>query len=251
MLTKETLDELINNSEYSDCIKDAAPHRVKIIEECTPKMKELQEDYLAEMIKADYKDVSRIMAKLKLDKKDLEAKAEYAKWKKNVMNEFRATLNCIHPNENQTPSVGMVYAAGKMLKYINRTDIIDAAFEDKSIIVNFKSLEDTNAYFKSKDVRDVMIDIFQQADEVQGMICENADKIKYDYYEMLPAEVRYDSKTNKHGLKQANFCALVKHKAMGLIKDMDKYTKYINAQLENNNNNIDRECIMVATTKNM
>ena len=76
MLTKETLDELINNSEYSDCIKDAAPHRVKIIEECTPKMKELQEDYLAEMIKADYKDVSRIMAKLKLDKKDLEAKAE-------------------------------------------------------------------------------------------------------------------------------------------------------------------------------
>lgn len=250
-MTKETLDEIINNSEFSDCIKDAAPHRVKIIETLTPKMKELQKDYIEMMVKADYRSVADILAKLKLDKKDAEAKAEYAKWRKRVMDEFHATLKAIHPNEGQTPSVGMIYLGGRMLKYIDRGDIVDSVLQDKHIIMKFSNLEDDNEYFAKSDTKAMLIDIFQQADETQGAICENADKIKKDYYDMLPTELKFDSKTNKRGLKQANFCALVRHKAMGMIKDQDKYTKYINTQIENNNCNIDREEIMMGTTKQM
>lgn len=250
-MTQETLDEIINNSEFSECIADAAPHRVKIIETLAPKMKELQNDYVEMMVKADYLSVADILAKLKLDKKDAEAKAEYAKWRKKVMDEFHATLKAIHPNEGQTPSVGSIYLAGRMLNYIGRSDIVTAVLQDKNITMKFSDLADGNEYFANPDTKAMLVDIFQQADETQGEICENADKIKKDIYDMLPTELKFDSKTNKRGLKQANFCALVRHKAMGMIKDQDKYTKYINAQIENNNCNIDREEIMMGKTKQM
>lgn len=37
--------------------------------------------------------------------------------------------------------------------------------EDKNITMTFKKLEDTNSYFDNDDVRAVMKDIFEQADE--------------------------------------------------------------------------------------
>lgn len=250
-MTREELDTIINNSEFSECINEAAPHRVKIIQDIGPKMRELQNDFVAEMTKAGYGNIEAINSKLKLDKKDAEAKAEYNAWRKKVMNVFRATLKSIHPNENQHPTIGMIYLAGKILNYIGREDLVNEVMEDKNITVHFKKLEDCYDYFKSKDAHDVMVDIFAQADETQAQMCENADAIKKDIYETLPSDVRYDSKTNKHGLKQANFCALVRHKAMGIIKDQDKFTKYLNTQLENNTNNIDRENIMMGKTKQM
>lgn len=250
MITKEQIDSIINEPEFNECIASAAPHRVKIIQDISPKMKELQQDFAQEMENAGFGTIKSIRDKLKLDKKDAEANAELKSWNKKVMNLFRATLKAIHPNENQTPSVGMIYTAGKILNYIGRDDIVNGVLEDKNITVSFKKLEDCYEYFANKDAKDVMTDIFQQADETQGQMCENADAIK-DKFDLLPESVRYDSKTNKHGIKLPNFCALVRHKAMGAIKDADKYTKYISAQVENSNNAIDRESIIASKTQQM
>ena len=250
MITKEQIDSIINEPEFNECIASAAPHRVKIIQDISPKMKELQQDFAREMENAGFGTIKSIRDKLKLDKKDAEANAELKLWNKKVMNLFRATLKAIHPNENQTPSVGMIYTAGKILNYIGRDDIVNGVLDDKNITVSFKKLEDCYEYFTSKDAKDVMTDIFQQADETQGQMCENADAIK-DKFDLLPESVRYDSKTNKHGIKLPNFCALVRHKAMGSIKDADKYTKYISAQVENSNNAIDRESIIASKTQQM
>jgi len=100
MLTKEAIDDIINNSEFSECINDAAPHRVKIIKDISPKMKEHQKDFIMEMTKANYDNVADINNKLKLDKKDAEANASYKQWNKKMMGIFRAILKSIHPNEN-------------------------------------------------------------------------------------------------------------------------------------------------------
>ena len=45
-MTKEALDSIINNSEFSKCINEAAPYRVKIMQDLTPQMKEVQNDFL-------------------------------------------------------------------------------------------------------------------------------------------------------------------------------------------------------------
>ena len=65
-------------------------------------------------------------------------------------------------------------------------------------------------------------------------------------YNLLP---KPDKDTNKKGLKEGHFQALVRHKAMGMIKDKDKFTRYINTQVDNSNNNIDREEVILEKTK--
>lgn len=251
-MTKEALDSIINNSEFTECINEAAPYRVKIMQDIAPQMKEVQDEFIQTMIAADWKGVSKTIERLKQDKKDEDAKDAYSKWKKGVMNIFRATLKTIHPNENQVPSIGMLYTAGSMLTYIGKEDLIVGNENfDKDNPLKFKKLEDINQSFNDENMRGKMQQIFMDADEIQGMMCENADIIKKDIFMKLPTSVRYDKEINKRGLKESHFQALVKHKAMGMIKDKEKYTKYISSQVENTNNNIDREEVILGKTEQM
>ena len=94
-MTDELLETILNNSEFTDCINDAAPTQVKILQDYKPQMKELQARYLELMEEADYHGVSEIKQKLRLDKKDETAKIDYNSWKKKVMNEFKATLKAL------------------------------------------------------------------------------------------------------------------------------------------------------------
>lgn len=251
-MTQDELESILNNPEFTECINEAAPHRVKIIQDLMPQMKEVQEDFIQTMVAADWNGVKATVEKLKKDKKDEVAKDEYAKWKKRVMNVFRATLKAIHPNEGQVPSVGTLYAAGSMLVYIGKEALITGNENyDKDCPLKFKKLEDTNRFFDDDNVRAKLAQVFADADEVQSEICENSDAIKKDIFQKLPVSVKYDKDMNKRGLKESNFQALVKHKAMGMLKDKDKYTKYISSQVENINNNIDREDVMLGKTEQM
>lgn len=252
MLTTQQLDNILNNKEFNDCLAEAAPYRVKIIKDLSPQMKEVQDSYLKLMIESGYRNVKSIMDALKKDKKDETAKADYAAWRKRVMNIFRATLKTIHPNENQVPSISMLYVAGSMLEYIGRTDLISGNENyDSSKPLSFKKLEEAEKFFDNDDVRAQMKQIFSDADEVQGEMCTNNDMIKKTIYEKLPATIRFDKDINKRGIKEGHFQALVKHKAMGMIKDKEKYTKYISSQVENSENNIDREEVIREKTKQM
>lgn len=251
-MTQEMLDAVLSNPEFTDCINEAAPYRVKIMKDITPQMKEVQDAYIQLMVEADWHGVKQILDKLKLDKKDEDAKDQYAQWKKRTMGLFRATLKTIHPNENQVPSIGMLYVAGSMLEYIGKGDLITGNENvDKDAPLKFKKLEDLNPYFKDPDVKARMVQLFQDADEVQGEMCTNADMIKKDIYQKLPVSVRYDKDLNKKGLKEGHFSALVKHRAMGMVKDKETYTKYISNQVDNTNNNIDREEVILGKTKQM
>lgn len=249
-MTQELLDSLINNPEFNECIIEAAPYRVKIIQDIGPQMKEVQDSYLKLMIDADYLGVKDIMDKLKQDKHDEEAKDNYARWKKKVMNLFRATIKTIHPNENQIPSISMLYTAGSLLTYIGKEDLISSNENyDNDNPLKFKKFDVAHPYFNNEDVKAKMVQIFEDADDVQGQMCSAADEIKKTIFQKLPASIRFDKDTNKKGLKEGHFQALVRHKAMGMIKDKEKFTKYINTQVDNSHNNIDREEVILEKTK--
>lgn len=252
-MTKETINSIVNNEEFDECIKDAVPLRVKIVQDLTPQMKEIKKDYENLMVEFDYKGVSSIMAKLKLDKKDETAKLDYKMWKKSIMNLFNATLKCIQSIKDDKISIGLLYKAGKMLNYIDRSDIVSKALhiDEDYQGISFKAFEDTNPNFSSDDAKNRMKFIFKDADEVQSEIVENMDTIKVDIYDRLPSDVKYDKKLNKSGIKSGNFNQIVRNKAMGILKDKDKYTKYIETQISNSNSNIDREAIVLGTTEKM
>ena len=122
---------------------------------------------------------------------------------------------------------------------------------DKDNPLKFKKFEDMHPFFADENVRGKMQQIFMDADEVQGEMCAEADAIKKDIFQKLPTSVRYDKDLNKKGLKEGHFQALVRTKAMSLIKDKDKYTKYVSSQVENSNNNIDREEVILGKTEQM
>lgn len=252
-MTEELLENILNNSEFTECINEAAPTQVKIIQDYKPQMKELQARYLEMMEEADYHGVKDIKQKLKLDKKDEVARVDYNAWKKKCLNEFKATLKALEigSSADKVASVSIVYAAGRMLKYIGRTEIINNALQDRSTSVNFTELEDMSDYFKSEDVKVQVAEIFNQAEACQQSIVQAQNTIKIDVYERLPSELIFDSKSNKAGLKSSNFAALVRHKAMGMIKDADGYTRYISQQVDNTNANIDREEIILGKTRQM
>ena len=252
-MTEELLETIINNAEFTACIEEAAPTQVKILQDFKPQMKELQARYLEMMEEANYHDVQDIKQKLKLDKKDEVAKVDYNSWKKKVMNEFKATLKALEigSSADKVASVSTIYIAGRMLKYIGRDEIVNNALGDNSTTVSFKKLEDMGDYFKKEDAKTLLKDIFEQAEQCQQKIVNAQNSIKFDAYEKLPSELRFDPKTNKSGLKATNFCALVKHKAMGMIKDADGYTKYISQQVDNSHANIDREEIVLGKTRQM
>ena len=252
-MTEELLETIINNSEFTACIEDAAPTQVRIIQDYKPQMKELQARYLEMMEEADYHGVQEIKQKLRLDKKDETAKIDYNSWKKKVMNEFKATMKALEigSSADKVASVSTIYVAGRMLKYIGREEIINNALGDNSTTVSFKKLEDMSDYFKKEDTKTVLKDIFEQVEQCQQKIVQAQNSIKFDAYEKLPPELQFDPKTNKSGLKANNFCALVRHKAMGMIKDADGYTRYISQQVDNTNANIDREEIMLGKTRQM
>jgi len=252
-MTEELLDNILSNTDFTECINEAAPSQVRIIQDLKPQMKELQARYLEMMEEADYHGVKEIKQKLKLDKKDDLAKTDYNAWKKKCMNEFKATLKALEigSSADKVASVSIVYVAGRLLKYIGRQEIISNALGDSSTTVNFRDLEDMSDYFKKEDVKVQIVEIFNQAEACQQQIVHAQNNIKFDIYGRLPTELIFDSKTNKAGLKSSNFAALVKHKAMGMIKDADGYTKYISQQVDNTNANIDREEIMLGKTRQM
>lgn len=250
-MTQESLNLILQNTDFNNCITEAAPFRVKIIQDISPRMKDIQKRFQELMIEANYNDVSDILAKLKLDKKDEGAKSDMRVWKKELSLLFRHTLKCIHPNENQKVSIGMIYVAGKLLNYIGRDDIVSSVLEDKNVTINFKKLEDINPKFADDNMKTKLTYLFKEADECQEDMCQNADMIKKNIYDQLPDSIRYSKDSNKKGLKQSNFCSLVRHKAMAVVKDSEKYTKYIEAQVKNTSDTIDREEIMLGKTKQM
>lgn len=250
-MTEELLSTILSNPEFTKCIDEAVPSQVKIIQDLKPQMKELQARYLELMEEADYHGVKAIRDKLKLDKKDETARIDFNCWKKTCMNEFKATLKALEigSSADKVASVSIVYAAGRLLKYIGRQEIINNALEDHNTTVNFKDLEDISEYFKKEDVKIQLAELFTQAEQCQQKIVQAQNSIKIDIYEKLPSELIFDSKHNKSGLKSSNFAALVRHKAMGAIKDAIGYTKYISQQVDNCNANIDREEIVLRKTK--
>ena len=254
----DDINKLVNNADFTECIEDAAPHRIKIIKEIGPEMKRVQQEFSDLMIEANWWNgknlYNKYITERKKDKHSTAtevAKLDYQGWRKEVMKIFRVVLKCIHPNANQTPSISMLYKAGSFLNYINREDLIlNNANYDPETPLAFKKLEDINSNFKNEDIKNKMINIFIEADAVQKEMCDNADMIKIHYYNKLPDEIRFDGKENKHGIKPCHFGQLVRHEAFKIIKDSDKFKKYINTQSVNAEATVYRETIVLEKTEN-
>lgn len=234
------IDQALESKEFTDLIDEAAPYRVKIDTDYRREMKEVRDMFMDQKIKSDSK-LKEIVAKSKKNRTPEEI--EYANSAaKKANKEFNAVKRIIHPNKGSSEEaaqklVERVVEVAKLLKYIGRTDIEDA-FAAAGISITIPSLEDENPYFAQEGKPEIMADIFNQVDEVQGQICQAADKVKIDLYNELPENVRFDAKMNKKGIRASQFVKLAKTKAVALEKSMEQFDKFKESQIKKNENEL-------------
>jgi len=231
---KTFIEEAVNSAEFTEKIEEAAPYRVKIDVDYRREMKEVKDLFVKEMSKSDAK-LTAIFAKDK--KRREEDEVEYMKTAfKKASKEFQAVKKIIHPNKDGPVEaaqrlVDKVIEVAKMLKYIGK-DYITNAFSAAGIKIEIPNLEDENEYFAKEGKKEIIADIFDQADEVQGQICQASDEIKIRIFDELPDNVRFDKDSNKNGIKKGAFQKIVKAKAVKLEKSSEKATKFKEYQIK-------------------
>ena len=231
---KTFIENAVNSKEFTDKIEEAAPYRVKIDVDYRREMREVKDLFIKEIVKSDDK-LQRILEKSKKARSEDEnayAKSVY----KRAGREFQAVKKVIHPNKDGPEEaaqkiVDRVVDVAKILKFIGR-DYLTKAFANAGITIDIPDLDKENAYFAKDGKREIMTDIFDQADEVQGQICQASDEIKIRIFGELPEHVRFDSKENKNGIKKGAFQKIVKAKAVKLEQTNEKATKFKEYQVK-------------------
>ena len=231
---KTFIDKAVNSQEFTDKIDEAAPFRVKIDVDYRREMKEVKDLFIKEKTKSDL----QIQTILKKDKRTrTEEEIERLRsFFKTASKEFQAVKKVIHPNKDGPEEaaqkiVDRVVDVAKILKYIGR-DYITQAFANAGITIDIPAIEDENVYFAKEGSKEIMADIFSQADEVQGQICKASDEIKIRIFDELPEHIKFDAKENKNGIKKGAFQKIVKAKAIKLEKSSEKATKFKEYQIK-------------------
>lgn len=252
-MTKELLEQLSTNQSLTEGIKDGVPFRLKIMTDLSDQMKEVQDAYIQVLIECNYEGIADLYAKQKNDPKNDAIKDEIKAWKSKVRKQFGIIKHIIHPNPGQDiigSLISKIVLVAKMLKYIGHNELEDQLAAN-GIKIDVKTIEFENDKFDNDDIRARMSQIWTDADEVQGEICTNADEVKINIFERLDTSIKFDSKTNKSGLKAGDFVKLVKNKAIGEVKDKETYTKYMDKRRKENQHTIDKEQLMLEKNKQM
>lgn len=246
---EEEIQSLVSKPGLAEAIADGAPHRAKIMTDIGPRMRDVKGRFLELFERADWRNGQTIAKKAREDKKDAQAQADFKEWKKKASAVFRAALKTVHPNENQTPSISMLYLGGPVLEAIGRRDLVEHNPNyDHEQPLRIFPLEKSTPFFASEAARGELTAIMLEADAVQGEMCAENDAIKYGAFELLPAELKY-SKDNKKGLREGDFQKLVRMKAMRDVKDSKTFEKYVSYQIAASEDSIDREAAVLAKTK--
>ena len=253
-MTKEMLTNLTQNKSFNDAIDTATPHRVKIMTDLSTEMKENQKEFHHILADANYRNMQEL---LKNKKGNDDVKAELRKMRGEINRTFVKVRRIVHPNEKKNGEPGdrvqslvdNVVQIAQMLKYIGNTSLEDK-LAASGITINVKPLESQYVGFDSDDIRARMKQLWTDVDNTQGEICRNANAIKIDAFESIDSSIRH-SKDNKKGLRPAEFQKLVRNKAFGLVKDSEKFTKYMEKQRADNVANIEREELMLAKNKEL
>ncbi len=232
---RNLIDSVVNNEDFTDKINAAVPHKVRLDIDLKREIKEVQSMYVKQMIASD-PSIQEILNKKRKDR-DEDEQAKLGTFIKKASNEFNALKKIIYPvNDGDSARaakalVSKVVAVAKMLKYVGRGDIEDA-FAEAGFQLAVPDIEDENQYFQQDNVKEIVKDIFNQAEDVQSKVKENIDIIKNDIYGSLPESVRYDAKGNKKGIKASQFQKLVKQKAVILEKGNEAGAKFRNNQIK-------------------
>lgn len=189
-------------SEVAKFAQKAAPHRIEITEVLNKKIKYLRQSFVLPFVQHINK------------KKD---KEEYVAVKVEQEKIFRKIKDYMYyegqdaPNSNgELPNkldklLSEVNSVVQYLRYINHVENLNNLLATYGMTITCKDLSSVHAALSDEVTKDNIQKIFESASKVQASIQLESSKIKNVIFEELPEEIKYDSKTNKSGLKSNEF----------------------------------------------
>lgn len=242
------ITKIINNTELNDCLANAAAIKAKIADEYKPQLNELKSNFIDFLVEGNYMESEYVFAQAKKNKKDKILKEKIKAFKRTANKLFNATASVLlNESLGKKINIGNVHIAGQILNFIGRNDIIDTINSGLTTSMVFNSIE--SMYPKFKTLKEQITNLFKECVNIKSEIQKLNVEIKFNVFESIPDDIKFDKNENEQGLKFANFNKLANIKTVGILKDAKTYTDYLNKQISNFDNDLARGEIVLEKTK--
>lgn len=243
-----TIDDIIkylNDDVSNETIKSAAIIQNHIKADLKNELAEQKNDFIELFAKAD-PSINSIYFKKRKDL-TLDQTDAIKSFKKKFNKQFNIICKIFKAHQNGRSCCGFVnYMTKNILQYFDY--IGDKSFEDELIAndikITYKNLIDENSYFSSADVMEIMIDIFNQTQEIIKNIQESKDKIS-DLYDTLDDNIKFDKELNPNGLKLNHFNTISNVKNTSMNSSLDEFSKFLSNLITKSTSDINQRTIVL------
>lgn len=180
----------------------AAPHRINIMDTLGKKMTFLRQSFVLHFVK----DIDK--------KKD---KEEYVATKIEAEKTFRKIKDYIHyeGQDSDNPKYDGLNKLDKLLsevalivpylRYIEHTENLNSLLAKYGMTLNTRDITVSYPVLAEEGVKDNVTKVMESANSLQSEICQEANEIVVHIFDELSEDVKYDSKTNKTGIRSGEF----------------------------------------------
>lgn len=149
--------------------------------------------------------------------------------KQNIVSSFNLTKQLIHSvmkyekqediKNKMDKFIGQFAFVMAYLEYIGKTELAEPYLKKYGLEVKSKSMVERYPDLERQDVKQTIVDCFEDAFKLESKIENNVNLIKEEEFVKLPTHLKFDKQSNKSGINQNDFANMVKIEAIAQIKE--------------------------------
>lgn len=192
-------------------VEKAAPHRLEITENLGKQMKFLRQSFVLHFVK----DIDKKKDKEQYVETKVEAEKTFRKVVDYMQYEGGSSSDPTYDGLNKLEKIlTEVNTIIQYLRYTEHVENLDSILAQLGMKIETRKLEATNQDLADPEVKDNISKVLASAVSSKTSVDDENSSIKSGIYDELPEELKYDSKTNKAGLKPADFGKLTNLEAL-------------------------------------
>jgi hypothetical protein len=244
----EIVKEILDNENFHNSIEEAYPYQIKLNGDLRKDMKDVSTQYIEFMFKSN-PEIQAISKKKKKERTESEQE-KLKNFYKLTKKRFNSIMRYSHPRNGKDPVAPLVEKLVdicQILKYLEKDDI-EQRIRNMGLDMHIPTLEETDPFYADQDNKDLMIDIFNQADNVQTKVDDINHTINDQIYSTLDTNIIFDSEVNPEGITKQQFRKLVKTRAKQ-VENPDKFDEYIEKQISKDEANLVSSQVVIEKQK--
>lgn len=233
----DIVKEILENEDFNNSIEEAYPYQIKLNSDLRKNMKDVSTQYVEFMFKSnpEMQEISKKKKKNRTEDEQEKLKSFYKATRKR----FGSIMRYSHPKNGKDPVAPLVEKLVdicQILKYLGKDDI-EQRMRDMGLDMHIPTLEETCPFYANEDNKELMIDIFKQADDVQTKVDDVNHTIDNQIYSTLDSNIIFDPAANPEGITKQQFRKLVKTRAKQ-VENPDKFDDFIEKQISKDEANL-------------